>query len=236
MYKTALSIIQAACAETALPIPASIESSTDTGVIQLVALLNSAGYELANWHNWQQLQKLHSIVTISGQGAYDLPTDLAYYIDQTQWDDSHNNCLIGPASPQEWRKLTSGLIAPISSVFRMFGNKFNILPVPSDGMYITIVYMSNAWVDTNGEGIYTQLVVNNGDIPQYDWMLLVKYLKVKMWQARGLDTTAYQNDFNNYFDTLVAKDLCAPILNLTRASYNDYLLGISNIPFTGYGL
>lgn len=58
---TALSIVQDAVDELGLPSVTFITNNTNTSVRQIVGLLNAAGYELYQAHQWTQLQKLHVV-------------------------------------------------------------------------------------------------------------------------------------------------------------------------------
>ena len=41
---------------------------------------------------------------------------------------------------------------------------------------------------------------------------MVKFLKLKMWQAKGLDTSNYVADFTRVFDAQTGQDHGAPVL------------------------
>jgi len=84
MSVTALQIIQTVASETGLPIPVTLEGTQDAGTTQLIALLNSAGYEALFYYTWEQLTKKQLLTTVANVGAYNMPADWAYYVDQTQ--------------------------------------------------------------------------------------------------------------------------------------------------------
>jgi hypothetical protein len=231
MYRTALSIIQTAASEMALAIPQSIESTTDPGTIQLINLLNSAGYELCSFYPWQQLSVFQNITTVEGQQAYDLPQDWFYYIDQAHWNKSSNGPIIGPISAQEWQWVENDLVSSVSYTFRIMRNKLNILPLPAAGIELSLNYISNGWVEVAGTpGVFKSTVSKNDDMPILDWILLVKYLKLKLFQSRGLDTTAYTAEFTNWFDSLTGKDVGAPVLSIAGNSGQIHLINAANVP------
>lgn len=63
MSATLLELTQQAMLEMGLPEPTVVAASSDSQVLQMMALLNAAGYELARQHPWEALNKQH-IITV----------------------------------------------------------------------------------------------------------------------------------------------------------------------------
>lgn len=61
---TMLELIQQATAEMSLPVPTFVAGNTQVQVIQLLALMNSVGYEVYRQHQWQALNKAY-LFTVS---------------------------------------------------------------------------------------------------------------------------------------------------------------------------
>ncbi len=227
MEGTVLSIIQKVCTELGLPSPNDAVSSVDTTVNQLVALLNSAGYELSRAHEWQFLDRVGVITTVTGQDEYDFPEDWSKSINQTLWSSTLElTPVTGPLSPQLWQALKNGSLGSgIHQSYRIRGRKLVVDPVPGDdGEIYNFEYISNGWIqDYNNPDKYKSEATNDQDVPLFDEYLLVKFIKLKMWQAKGLDTTAYQTDFSRLFDAITSGDKDAPILSLNRGVSYRYL-------------
>lgn len=62
---TLLQLIQQACREMALGVPAAVVSSQDPQVIQMYALLNRFGGDLCRQDDWRRLDREHILITVA---------------------------------------------------------------------------------------------------------------------------------------------------------------------------
>lgn len=149
-----LTIIQAACDRLGLQSPSVVMASTDNTVRILRALATQEGRELAARGTWQRLVREQSFTT-SAQSVQTgaIPADFGHFVNNTVWDYTEQEPLIGPVEPHQWQALSASLTAPADYYFRLRGNDFLMLPVPSAGNNIRFEYVSAYWVDTNGDGI-----------------------------------------------------------------------------------
>jgi hypothetical protein len=227
-YWSALTLVKQVAGELGLPSPPSLVTD-DPQVVQLVALLNSAGNELNLYYPWQQFTKFHDIHTVEGQDGYPLPNDWLYYIDQTQWDNTNSGPLTGPRSPQEWARLKTGLGAPAGMRYRVYQNKVMFLPIPkSPSTSLTIEYIKKNWIVRSDQS-EIEIVTSDSDKIQYHPWLLIKFLRLKFYELKGFDTTASKADFMRMFLTLIGKDKGAPVLSLTPSAASG-LIGSWQIP------
>jgi hypothetical protein len=116
-------------------------------------------------------------------------------------------------------------------MYRIVGNQIEFLPVPGEsGLTFTYQYMSNcavqSYLDPNA---CTAFITNDQDSPLFDYWLLVRLLKLKMWQAKGLDTTSLVNDFARLMDAFTGQDHGAPVLALSSRRRSPFLT-TNNIP------
>ena len=104
-------------------------------------------------------------------------------------------------------------------------------PVPGDDFNTyNFEYISDAWIqDYQDPDAYKSSITNDLDVPLFDFHLLVKFLKVKMWQAKGLDTTAYEKDLARVYDAVTSTDKGAAILSVSSSSAAK-LLSPGNVP------
>lgn len=232
MRDSVLKIVQQTSQELGIPKPSAAFSAIDITTGQLIALLNSAGYELTQYYNWEVLTEEWAIPIVAGVDNYDLPSDFSHFIDQTQWDRTNRWPLLGPKSAQEWQWLKGGLLSSGPRIrYRLRGGKFYIHPAPSSVLDLRLEYIKNTWIETTGpsSGTYGSRITSDNDVPLLDFWLLVKFLKYKFWSAKGFDTTAYKEDFLLVFDSITGKDKGAPILSLApRAA--PLLVGYHSIP------
>ena len=232
MQGNAIQIARQAAMELGLPSPKELVTSEEATNIQLLGLLNAAGNELLNVFEWQFLNKTYLLKTVAGLGKYPIPADVSRMINQTQWDYGNRRPMYGPVSPQGWQVLTNALISvgPFAR-YRVVDNSMEILPVPGqDDHVFDFQYISNGWVksylDPNVSGPF---ILNDLDTIVFDFWLTVKFLKLKMWQAKGLDTTSYLADFTRTLDALTGMDHGAPVLGLANTFKTPWLT-MYNVP------
>jgi len=214
-------------------------SSQDQNFIQLRTLLNIAGEELAQAYAWGDLVKEHQVITDGVQSDFPLPDDFYYMIDQTGWERSQNVPLFGPLSPQDWQYLKGRNLvsSTIYASFRLNEGVFRIFPQPAPAnLDIYYEYMSKNWV-SNGQPTpqFKDSVDTGSDVPLYDKTLISRFLKVKWLDAKGLDSTKAQQDFNQSFSFITGFDKGAEILSIGGRSGYPYLNMYRNVPDTGYG-
>lgn len=227
-YWTALQVLTQAAGELGLPRPSTITGLSDVQSVQLLSLLNAAGNELNTYYPWEQFVKELSFATAPGDGAYALPSDLLYFTDQTQWDRTNHWPLLGPKSPQEWAWLKGGLVAALPRMrYRIAGDEILVWPVPTSVVTLAMEYLSKNWVVS--ASVPTDLIVLDADILQYNPWLLVKFVKLKFCELKGLPTKGPQADFLRIFNSLTGKDTGAKILSLAPQVTSPFL-GLGSVP------
>ena len=205
--------------ELGLPAPTELVLSQEATSIQLLGLLQAAGNELVMAFDWEFLTKTHTIISVALQAAYPAPTDYGRMINQTLWDHNNRRPAYGPVSPQGWQVLTNALISvgPFAR-YRITRGLVEFLPVPQDdSKEYNYQYISNGWVqDWQNPTVYKSFITNDLDVITFEFWLMVKFLKVKMWQAKGLDVASLLTDFGRVFDACTGQDHGAPVLGLAN--------------------
>jgi len=239
MPGTAIQCIRQASAELGLPVPLEAAASRDQQAQQMLALLNAAGNELCRMFEWQFLRRSASITLIANQSGYPLPPDFVKLMNDSLWEKSNIYQVIGPVSVRQWAYLTNSVTIAPDYCFIIKDRQFQFTPAPgADGMGtgdISYEFMSNGWVqDALNPTRYISIIENDADMLQFDFWLLVKFLKLKTWEAKGLDTTHLRDDFMRTFSDATAQDHGAPNLSVTRRRRIGLLpLGV---PETGIGI
>lgn len=297
---TMLQLVQQATAEMGLSIPTAVAGNTASDVVQTLALLNAAGYELKSIFEWQKITKEYRFTTealdttgtmvsgsavitgiptttgldatymvtgdnipqdtyissvdsatqvtltnaVTGSGTaqsivfsktkYAMPSDFDRLINRTEWDKNNHWELIGPESPQEWQWLKSGYIQTTPRIrFRQLGGYFQIWPPTGAEDLYGFEYVSTNWVlDTNGNG--KSSFTADTDTCIYPDRLMVLAIKLKYFEIKGFDTTAFTRDYNYQLESAKSQDAGAPTLSLSRRN-NTLLIGYNSIPDSGYG-
>lgn len=297
---TMLQLVQQATAEMGLSVPTAVAGNTASDVVQTLALLNAAGYELKSIFEWQKITKEYRFTTdalsttgtltdnsaivtaipsttgldatwmvtgtnipqdtyvssvdsatqvtltnavtdsataqtlVFSKTKYSMPSDFDRLVNRTEWDKNNHWELIGPESPQEWQWLKSGYIQTTPRIrFRQLGGYFQIWPpTGAENMY-GFEYISTNWVlDSNGTG--KSSFTADTDTCIYPDRLMVLAVKLKYFEIKGFDTTAFTRDYNYQLESAKSQDAGAPTLNLARRN-NTLLIGYNSIPDSNYG-
>jgi hypothetical protein len=231
-YWSALDLVKQVAGELGLPQPTSLFGQDDVQIGQLTAFLNSSGNELLLYYPWEQFATVWTFDTTPGKDAYDLPTDWAYFLDQTQWDQTNHWPLLGPKSAQEWAWLKGGsLVAAPRMRYRVYKDQFWVHPVPgSSNFTFRMEYMKRTWcINVKSGGAEGAMVLDDGDTIMYEPWMVIKYIKLKFYELKGFDSTAARSDFMRIFQSLTGKDRGAPILSLVPR-YPALFIGPWSIP------
>ena len=240
-YETAAQAIQQAALECGLVSGTNPYVSSDPAIVQMVGLLNSCGRELLTMREWQRMIVSYTITVAAGDtGFYNLPADYQRHIDQTDWNPSNRLPLGGPLTAQDYTYLLATNLASstIYISFREKDGQFVILPQPPPvGQVITFEYISRYWVALAGAP--TVLAQDTATAPDnvimFDPLLIQKLLKLRFKEAKGFDTTAASQQFNNAIMSFGGQDKSAPVLSAARSRGFPYI-DDRNVPETNYGL
>lgn len=238
LYDTAANIISDVAVEVGLGAVSDAFASTDANVAQLRSLLKSTGRAMVLRHAWLQQRKEYSFTT-SGSGTYSLPADFQRMVDQSGWNRTNRRPL-QPASPQEWQYLKAALGGTVYSVlFRPHDSTLELWPQPDpSGETVAFEYMSRYWVQSSGATSPDKdAPTANGDTVKLDVQLATRALKLAFLRAKGFDTTAAQQEFEEAFDSVASANAgAAPVLSLAGPPLAEKLLDMTNAPATGFGL
>lgn len=236
--KTVLWIIQQSMVEMGLNKPAEVVISQDLTVLQMLAMLDRAGNDLVLGYPWEHLDKEFLFNTSEAVQSADgktfnvkLPSDWSYALDQTQWDRTNHWPLLGPKTAQEWQWLKGGLLSSGPRIrYRLRLGQLELFPTDSIDSVIAMEYISDGWVQSSElENTYYNSPQSDSDLVLFDPWVISAYLKLKFWEAKGLDTTSYTKDFVGVWEARIGKSKGAPVLTLAPRA-RSMLIGVNNIP------
>jgi hypothetical protein len=238
-FETANALINRAAVEVGLNADNDPVASPDETYIQMQALLDSLGQELVNLYDWPILVRTLTIDTqADDSGVYDLPDDYDHMINQTAWDMNNTVPVTGPLSPQQWQYLegTNLVSQSLYASLRQFDNKLEVYPQPAPPTIITLEYISRNWVMEQGQTVPNLDSVSTGsDFVMFDPLLVVKMLKLKYLQAKGLPAQDAAMEFDTMLQARMSKAQGAPMLNAGRSMRGYRYINGWNAPDTGYG-
>lgn len=190
---SALTIIQTVCKRLGLNSPNTI-NSTDQQIIQMAALLNEEGQELAQRYAWQVLIKEATFTTVATETQTTLPSGFKYILNDTIWNRSLDEPLSGPQSPQSWQALKAQSFTGPYHQYRIQGNAIKFIPVPAAGMDCYYEYVSKNWCYST-TNVDNDAFTADDDAPYLDEQLLILGTIWRWKQAKGLE---YAEDFAKY--------------------------------------
>lgn len=232
----------AICRLIGLPVPADAAGNQDPNIQQIVAALNSCIAELYSMREWQELVKQMNVTVLAdfaGQSEkfFPLPEDWGRFVDQTQWSPSQQWPAVGPISPQGWMSYLVRNWSPVVSLFWQVRNDmlwFLAPPFPTSQPF-TAFYVSRGYIiDQDDPTLFKDVATKNGDTFVLDGNLMTLGGRLKWLEYKGFDTSSAARDFQIQYDSRAGTERGAPILNTARKA-GFPLIGIGNIPDTGYG-
>lgn len=224
---TLLEIIQRVCRRIGIPSPNAVVSSIDLQIVQLLALVNEEGQELATGssvglsHDWQALQLEASFTTVASesQGAIStIAPGFKYIIGGTVWDRTRRLPVYGSTDPQSWQNFQAWGVASPFPQYRVRGGVLLLMPVPAAGDSYYFEYQSRYWCTaSDGETLKSEFS-SDTDIPLLDDQLIITGLIWRWKSAKGFD---YAEDFRKYqmaVTNAIARDVEHPTLDMGRGS------------------
>lgn len=148
---TLLTTVQDATKRLGLTSPASAYTSTDSQIIQLVALAQQEGKELMRRHPWQVLTKektFTSTAAAAQTGA--IASDFDRFIDESFFNRTKKRPVFGPVSPQDWQFTQAVVATTLVESFRERGGSILITPTPNGTDSYAYEYVSNLWCQSSG--------------------------------------------------------------------------------------
>lgn len=173
--------------------------------------------------------------------TYPLADDFGSFVSDTWWDRTNRWSLIGPTSPQMDQFLRSGIVTTTPRRnWRQIGrgvNAWRVWPAPgTTDPALTLVYEYNSlnWAtNTAGDGI--PAITADTDTCVFPDALMVAGLKLKYFEAKGMDTAALRMTYERLYSTARADDGGDTKLSMSGGNAQPVLLSWWNLPDSGYG-
>ncbi len=236
IYDTVANVVSDTAVELGLGAVSDVFGSSDSNVVQMRALLKRVGRELALMRPWVQLQKEYTFPTVNGTASYSLPADFSSMFDQSGWNRT-TRFPISPISPQAWQQAKAvAIVSSLTLLIRPHESTLDVYPTPTTVQTVAFEYHSRYWVrNTGGTTLDKDAPTANTDVLMFDGLLLVAALKLAWQEAKGFDTTAATSSFLRILGLVESANAnVAPVLSL-NGSVGEPLVGIANLPDTGYG-
>ena len=237
-----LTMIQTAANIVGVQQPVSAIGSTDTTTLQMLALANQEGRELAE-KSWPLLWRNATITTVADQQEYALPADFNWQLVDTFWNAATRLPVWGPQTPQTKQAIEYGLIGqqPVATRYWIWRGassndaKVYIQPTPPDnGDTLAYMYVSSHWCRNADDDTTYSAWTADTDVGILSEDLMKDGVVWRFLRQKGLDYGDYRNDYERRRDRLIAQSRPAPNLSVTGFRMWP-MIGPWSAPETGYG-
>lgn len=166
------------------------------------------------------------------------PADFDRQIDRTHWDKSKHWEMLGPNTPQQREWLRSGYISTGPRIrYSYMGGYFMIWPPLGSTEQLSFEYVSKYWVLATAPTLLTptkQAFTVDTDTCIFPDVLMRALIKLKYFEVKGFDTTAYYRDYTMQRDLAKAADGGSQTLAMNPRPAS-VLIGWENIPDSQFG-
>lgn len=186
-----LELCQQFCLRSGIPSPNTVTGSTNTQILQIKALLEEEGADLAARGDWEvlTLEANHTTVATESQGAIATiaSNGFKYVKNQTIWDRTDGLPIIGPINSRQWQALKSVDMTGPRYQFRIRGGNLLVNPVPVAGHDWAFEYISKNWIlGIDGITYKTIFTLDTDEFLLPDTLLLMG-LRWRWMREKGLD-------------------------------------------------
>lgn len=226
-----LTIIQDALAETgikdAADVPAVIGSS-DSTVVQALALANRSGKTLAQRALWQELVTEFTFLTVASENQGTVEEKMPGFnwdLYETMWNRSSTRPVEGPLFPDEWQLQKAARVQGPFPQFRIRGKSLLMLPVPAAGITIAGEYVSRHWCQSSG-GTGQERWAADTDTGVLSEDLLTADLKWRVLRAKGMDYAEEKMEAEMLINNAISRSGSNRTMNLDDSNSfrdRDYL-------------
>jgi hypothetical protein len=196
----ALEIVKEACGILGQPVPNSIQGSNDTGVRQMLGLLNTEGRELAPRYEWEGLIREATFVTVNAEDQGSLSTIIGsdtyrYILSDTLFNRDRREPIAGPQSSVDWQfRKSLGITGPFTT-YRIRGGHLLFDAAPNAGEHVYFEYVTKNWATTADGLTLKRAATADTDVLLLNDELMLAGLVWRWRKAKGFD---YAEDFNSY--------------------------------------
>ena len=212
-----LTVVNDAQRRLNLSVSSSVAGSSDETAVQMLALLNQAGEEMAEAYPWQVLVKEATFTTVAteSQGAMStIAPGFFYILNNTIWNRSLRRPVFGALSPNEWQLLKASSVTGPFQQYRIRGDTLRFIPAPPADQTCAFEYVSKNWCTTADGNTEKSAFTLDTDVSLLDERLLTLSLVWRFKQAKGLDFTAELTMYETRLANEMARDGGKPVLDL----------------------
>ena len=193
-----LTMVQYFTRRTNLSIPTNVAGSTDEQVLQIMALLEEEGNDLAKRGDWQEItyEALHTTVATESQGIItDIATNGFNYIKSDTFWDRTEALPVLIYDPVDWQAEKGFAVTGPRYHVRLRANELLSNPVPPAGNIWAFEYVSKNWILESDLITYSNYFSSDEDTCLLPEEILLMGLRWRWKKEKGFD---YAEDFRTY--------------------------------------
>lgn len=223
-----IDLVNSVCLRVGYPVTSSAVSNSDTTYQQMVACLNDAGVDMLQIHDWPRMIRSFTfsvVADFAGQKekGFPLPDDFYSFANDTQWNNSTQWPLRGPATPVQWNQLlVRSFVSQFSIIWRNKEDQFFVMSPPTNAQDLSFEYASNAWVqDADNPTVFKTQTDKDGDtllLPPY---ILKQFTRAKWTESKGFKADAAYRDFYLALRRRIGADEGATVMTLNKRRYYE---------------
>jgi hypothetical protein len=188
---TLLEVVQQFCLRSGIPKPTTVAGSTDTQILQIQALLEEEGNDLAARGDWESLTNEATLTTVATESQGVMTTiasnGFRHIKNKTIWDRTDRLPVIGPINQRQWQALKAVVMTGPRYQFRIRGGELLVNPVPVAGHDWAFEYISKNWIVNNTGMVFKNLFTADTDEFLLPDDLLLMGLRWRWMREKGLD-------------------------------------------------
>ena len=215
---TMLTVVQNFCRRTNIPVPTTVYGTTDTQVLQVMALLEEVGNDMASRGSWHGLtfEASHTSLAAEDQGAISTiaSNGFRYIKNQTIWDRTDNLPIIGPMDGQQWQALKGSVATGPRYQFRIRGGKLLINPVPAASHSWYFEYVTQNWILGVDGTTYKQYFTLDTDTILLPESVLLVGLRAWWKKEKGFDYAEDMRMYESQLKDAMGRDGGKPTLSM----------------------
>ena len=214
---TMLSIVQSAQLRLGLNKSSTVAGNIDDTTVQLLALLNQAGEEMAEVYTWQALTKEATFTTVATESQGSVSTvapGFAYILNQTIWNRSLRRPIFGALNAEEWQLLKASSVQGPFQQYRIRGDELLLIPAPPAGQSCAFEYMTKNWCTDSTGAVGKSAFTADTDVALLDEQMLTLSLVWRFKQAQALDFSTELQMYENRLTNMMARDGGKPVLDM----------------------
>lgn len=202
-----LTVFQGACTSgIALEKPTAVFGSSVREHLELAALANEMAAMIAESHEWQVLQR---IATVTGDGTttdFDLPSDYARMLTETQlWSSTIDGPLMPIRDRDDWLNAITKDYDFMTNAWILYAGQLHFRPALDASETVKYFYQSNLWGQTSGATNIDAFTADN-DTFRLDERLLKLGIIWRWREMKGLPYAENLNDYELLKEKLIHRD------------------------------